>query len=193
MNVAASAYLDLRQLTRTEDGILLRSVINSASFTEAGFALELLRDRVPERTLVGALNLRETLHEIPASPFLMRVDFEGLTKIAALSRRKTSYIKSGSGTDGRFELEILGQGNLCYDIVVGVGKKRSFFKPGPIGAELITPGALDLVMKREALLRGVVELVKNMGMVYNPHFYMTIEEWQFEHAATSLGELTDLF
>lgn len=193
MNVAASAYLDLRQLTRTEDGILLRAVINSASFTEAGFALELLRDRVPERTLVGALNLRETLQEIPASPFLMRVDFEGLVKIAGLTRRKASYIKSGSGTDGRFELEILGQGNLCYDIVVGVGKARSFFKPGPVGAELITREALDLVMKREALLRGVVELVKNMGMVYNPHFYMTINEWQFEHAAKSLGELTDLF
>ena len=38
-----------------------------------------------------------------------------------------------------------------------------------------------------------IELVKAMGIVYNPHFYLTIEDWQFEHAADSLGELEDLF
>jgi hypothetical protein len=193
MNVATIAYMSLRELYHGQDGVLLKPVLNSASVAEAGFAVGLLRDRVPERVLVGALNLRETLSELPASPFPMPVDFETLARIGDLTRFKSSWVRQGEGTDGRFEVEVLGQGNLCYDVVIAAGKKRSFFKPGPIAAELLKPAALDLVMSRDGLLRDVVELVKAMGIVYNPHFYMTIEDWQFEHAADSLGELEDLF
>jgi hypothetical protein len=193
MNVAQSAYLDLRSLFKGDDGVLLKSLLNSASCAEAGFALELLRHRVTDRTLVAALNLRESLSEMPASPFVMPVDLIALEKIAGLTKRRTSYIKTLSDSDGDFEIEVLGQGNLCYDIVVAVGDERPFFKPGPVAGELITPRALKLVMKQQGLLRAVVELVQDMGIVYNPRFYMSIDDWQFEHAGESLGELTDLF
>ena len=193
MNVAASAYHDLRQLHATDTGVLLNAVTNATSLTECGFAIELLRDRLPERTIVGALNLRETLDELPSTPFAMPMEFERLARVADLACRRTSWIQSGSGPDGAFELELLGQGNLVYDLVLHHGDDRAFFKPGPVGGTLITPLALDLVMRCDGLLRAIVELTKSMGVVYNPHFYMKIEEWQFEHARDSLGELSDLF
>src|SRR5450756_678137 len=81
MTSATTVAPDLRSLAASENGKLLRDMVNSVSQVEAGLALGIMRDRgAPDRTLVKALNLREILVELPASPFPMRaVSYTHLT------------------------------------------------------------------------------------------------------------------
>jgi hypothetical protein len=193
MNLAASSLTELRALCASEDASLMRAVVNAVSAAEAGISLGLLTDRVPERTLVAALNLRELVRELPETPFQMRVDFAMLARIAGLMRNRSSWVLDVGEAGGPLEIEILGQGNLVYDIGVRDGDRSSLLKPGPIGGDFIRPCALDILLANEVLLRAVVDLMKDMGMVLNPRFYLSIEDWQMEHAAESLGRLSDLF
>jgi hypothetical protein len=193
MNVAASVLTELAVRTGAEEGSLIRAVVNSSSTTEAGFAVGLLGETLPRRSLVAALNLREVLRELPESPFIMRTDFETLARIAGLVRRKQSWVKRlGRGKDAP-EIELLGQGNLCYDVVIRAGDAMSFLKPGPINGDLIKPEALELLFENEGLLREIIDLMQDMGVVHNPRFYMTVEDWQLEHAAESMAGLMDQF
>jgi hypothetical protein len=193
MNVASAALLELRVRSDSDDGSLIRAVINSTSVSEVGVAVGLLCDTVSRRTLVSALNLREMLAEIPAAPFVMPVDFASLEKIAGLERRGQSWVKRVGDRLDSPEIEIIGQGNLCYDIIVHAGEAFSFLKPAPIGADFIRPDALEMCLENEDLLRGVIELTRSMGMVQNPRFYITVDDWQAEHAAESMSGLADLF
>jgi hypothetical protein len=194
MTPATTVAMDVRTLAVTDNGDLLRTLLNSVSQVEAGLALGILRDRgITDRTLVKALNLREVLSELPASPFPMRVDFDTLSKICGFTHRLGCYSKNASDAEGRFRVEILGQGNLCYDMVVGVGKKKAFLKPAPIKADFIRPEALELLLSREEMLREIVDIVRSMEMVFNPSFYMSVDDWLMEHAAESLIGIEDLF
>lgn len=191
--LAAPALADLRGYANTDDGPLVRAVLNAVSPAETGFALGLLSERIPHRALVAALNLRETLRELPEAPFQMRVDFETLARIVDLTRRGLSWIKSVDEQDPIIEIELLGQGNLVYDIGVRHGERSSLLKPGPIRGDIIRPDALGLVLAAPELLEAVIELTNDMGMVHNPRFYLTVEDWQLEHAAESFGGITELF
>jgi hypothetical protein len=193
MNLAASSLVELRAFCGSEDASLMRAVINAVSTAEAGISLGLLTDRVPERTLVAALNMREMMRELPETPFQMRVDFAMLERIAGLLRNRSSWVLAVDGAGGPLEIELLGQGNLVYDIGIRDGEQVSLLKPGPIGGDFVRPCALDIMLSNEILLRAVIDLMKDMGMVLNPRFYLSIEDWQMEHAAESLGRLSDLF
>ncbi len=193
MNVATAALLELRVRADSEDGSLIKAVINSTSVSEVGVAVGLLCDVVSRRTLVSALNLREVLAELPSSPFIMATDFEGLAKFAPLEMRGQSWVERiGEGPDAP-EIEIIGQGNLCYDIVVRIGDRSSFLKPAPVTSDFIRPDALDLLLENEELLVGVLELTRSMGVVQNPRFYFTVEDWQTEHAGETMQGISDLF
>jgi hypothetical protein len=193
MNVAANALADLAVRSGTEDGSLIRAVVNASSTTEAGFAVGLLGETLPPRSLLAALNLREILRELPESPFMMRTDFETLAKVSGLVRRGQSWVKRLGRGKGAPEIELLGQGNLCYDVIIRADDGMSFLKPGPINGDLIKPDALELIFENDGLLREIVELMQEMGVVHNPRFYMTVEDWQMEHAAESMAGLVDLF
>lgn len=194
MTHATTVTSDLRELAASENGELLRDLVNSVSQVEAGLALGIMRERgVPDRVLVKALNLREILAEMPASPFPMRVDFEMLARINDLFHRLGSYHKNYQDDEGRFYIELLGQGNLCYDMVVGVGNKKAFLKPAPIGADYVRPAALDLLLSREEMLREIILIVHSMEVVFNPTFYMSVDDWLMEHAAESLVGIEGLF
>ncbi|MDO8964469.1 MAG: hypothetical protein Q7W30_08280 [Coriobacteriia bacterium] len=194
MNVATTVAPEVRAVATTGDGDLLRTLVNSVSQVEAGLALGILRDKgVPDRTLVRMLNLRELLMELPASPFPMRVDFDMLSRLNGFTSRLGCYSRNYSDPEGRFRIEVLGQGNLCYDIVVCVGKQKAFLKPAPVKADFVRPEALELLLAREEMLREVIEIVRSMGMVFNPNFYMSVDDWLMEHAAESVLGMEDLF
>ncbi len=194
MNVSASALTDLRVRTDADDGLLLRTIVNSTSATEASFALGLLREKTPERVLVDALNLRSTLQDIPESPFAMSVEFATLQKISGLVRRGQSWVMCLGAGRNACEIELLGQGNLCYDMVVRAGRRSSFLKPGPVKNDFVRPAALDLIMAKTDLLGEILTLLRDMGVVQNPRFYLSVEDWQMEHAAESFsGGISDLF
>lgn len=185
---------DLRALAATGEGELLRTLINSAITVEAGMALGIMRERgVPDRTIVHALNVREALIELPASPFPMRTDFASLTKVCGFTERLGCYHKDYVSAEGRFRIEVLGQGNLCYDIVLSEGRERAFLKPAPIGPDTVRPEALDLLLDKSNMLHEVIEIVRAMQMVFNPSFYMSVDDWLMEHAAESMLGIADLF
>jgi hypothetical protein len=193
VNVSVRALVNLRTRVVADDGALLRTVINSTSITEAGVALGMLRDVTPSSTLVAALNLREVLRELPPSPFSMRVDFATLHSTAGLERRGQSWVKRLGDDRDAPEIEMLGQGNLCYDMVVRADSTASLLKPGPVKADFVPPLALAILIGDVALLREVIDLTQEMGVVHNPRFYLSIEDWQMEHAAETVLGLHDLF
>lgn len=194
MTQALTVASDLRTLAGTDHGDLLLSLLNSVSQVEAGLALGILRDRdVPDRTLVHALNVREVLSEIPASPFPMRVDFEQLARLSDLYGRMGTYHRNYEDEAGRFVIEMLGQGNLCYDMLVGTSRTKAFLKPAPINADFVRPEALDLILAHPDMLSEIVDVVRNMGVVFNPSFYMSVDDWLMEHAAESILGIEDLF
>lgn len=192
MDVATGALAELRTRAASDDGSLICAAINSASSAEAGVAVGLLSDAVSRRTLAAALNLREVLAELPASPFAMPMDFAVLSRAARLERIGQSWVLPVDAQEGA-SVEIIGQGNLCYDIVVHLGERSAFLKTSPPGADIVTPAALALLLESEELLRAVIGLVEVMGVVHNPRFYFTVDDWQIEHAAESFQDLSDLF
>jgi hypothetical protein len=50
-----------------------------------------------------------------------------------------------------------------------------------------------MLLSREDMLREVIEIVRSMGMVFNPSFYMSVDDWLMEHAAESILGIEDLF
>lgn len=178
----------------SDDAPLVRAVINAVSASETGFALGLLGERIPHRTLVAGLNLREILYELPEAPFQMRVDFEMLARISGLERRGLSWVRRLDDTDDSpAEIEVLGQGNLVYDIGVRLDGRSSLLKPGPIKGDVVRPDALGILLAEPRLLYAVIELTNDMGMVHNPRFYLSVDDWQMEHATESFDGIFDLF
>jgi hypothetical protein len=63
----------------------------------------------------------------------------------------------------------------------------------PITDNFLTPAVLELVVESDHLLDGMIELAKAMGLVFNPPFYLSLEDWRMDHAADMMQALGDLF
>jgi hypothetical protein len=185
----SQARIDLQQHLVDETGELLRTLVNAGSLAEAGFALSLVRDIMPERAVMTALNLREVLLELPAAPFVMAVDAATLEGALGLERDHSSYVLHGNG----FRIDVLAEGNFCFDIVLKVGDESAFLKTSPAGEDIVRPAAYEILMNTEGALERVIELVTTMGLVYNPRLYFTVDEWLGENALDTMSELWDAF
>ena len=165
-------------------------LLNATSAAEATLALELLRETVPEKALVSACNLREVIKAFPSSPFPMHVDEETLTKTAKLEKNIACLRKFLP--DG-IELAVTTAGNLVLDIVLKVGADKFFWSPVPVTDEFVNPTTIDLILESDYLLDEVIELVKCMGLVFNPKFYLSIDDYRLEHMADAFLDLEVLF
>ncbi len=172
--------------TRELFGVLL----NSTSAAEASLALHVLKDIVPDRALVTACNLREALKSLPCSPFPMCVDEATLCKTARLDRRMAAMQKS---LPGGIELSVTTAGNLVLDIIVKHDGEKYFWTPIPITDNYANPSVVDLVVTSGYLLDEVIELVKCMGLVFNPKFYLSLSDFHLENAADAFEGMDDLF
>jgi hypothetical protein len=172
--------------TRDLFGVLL----NSTSAAEANLALHVLSDSVPERALVTACNLREALKSLPDSPFSMCVDEETLCRTAHLDRRMAAMQKN---VPGGIELSVTTAGNLVLDIIVKHDGEKYFWTPIPITDSFANPNVVDLVVTSSYLLDEVIELVKCMGLVFNPKFYLSLSDFHLENAADAFEGMEDLF
>lgn len=193
MITAQRALATVAELAASEDGDLLRIVVNAASVGEAHLAVGILADRAAHRTLVSALNVREILRELPASPFAMRVDATTLARTADLMIQRGSLRRIVADTDGGYEVAVLAEGNLCFEMVLVVDGESVFVRPTTDGEYLIHPEALELILSRPSMLDQVTSLVKAMGMEFNPTFYLSLEDWTREYAEAALSDLNDLF
>jgi hypothetical protein len=183
------ARIDLAEHTEREDTELVRTLVNASSLAEAGFALSLLRDTVPERALLNALNLREVLTELPAAPFVMALDAATLANVLGLERDRSSYVLQGDG----FRVDVLAEGNFCFDIVLKRAETSAFLKTSPVGEDIVRPAAYEMLMETDGMLEAVIEVVKAMGLVYNPRLYFTVDEWLAENSVDTMSELWDAF
>ena len=102
------------------------------------------------------------------------------------------HVKNGA-TDAADQLAITTAGNLVLDIIVRHMGDKHFWNPVPITDDYVTSEVVDLCVNSEFLLDAVIELAKAMGMVFNPKFYLSIEDWFFDNAADAFGGLGDLF
>lgn len=193
MITAQRALTAVADLATSQDGDLLRVVINAATVGEAHLAVGILADRVEHRTLVSALNVREILRELPASPFAMRVDTMTLARTADLMIERGSLRRIVADTDGGYEVVVLAEGNLCFELLIVAGGESVFVRPTAEGEYIIHPEALELLLTRTSMLDEVTTLVKAMGMEFNPTFYLSLEDWTREHAEAALSDLSELF
>jgi hypothetical protein len=160
---------------------LLRVVLNSTSFAEAHLALCALKDSVPEKALVAAVNVREMLRELPACPFRMGVELETLLRVTNFRREKNTYRRSHEDSEGSFELIIVAEGNYCWDILISMDGENTFWAAPDRGEDLVNPQAIDLIVARKALLGEVVSLIRHMDMPFAPTFYLSIDDWNLEY------------
>ncbi len=189
--LTATSYLSAVRTYFEDDARELLSVImNSTSNVEANLALQVLREQVPEKVLVSACNIREVLASLPSSPFAMRVDEETLMKSAELTRNIATFERR---LDDGLLLAVTTAGNLVLDVIVKDGDEKYFWNSVPIEDDFITDEVLGLVIDSEHLLDAVVRLVQAMGLVFNPRFYLSLEDWALDYAEDAFSALSDLF
>jgi hypothetical protein len=169
---------------------LFRILLNATSVAEANLALQVLKQIVPEKPLVTACNLREVLAALPASPFVMRVDEETLCGAAHLEKQIAVLKKT---LPGDIELVATTAGNLVLDIIVRHAGEQHYWTPIPVVDDFINPEIVDLVVTSGSLLDQVIDLVKCMGIVFNPKFYLSIDDWRLEYAAAVMTGFGSIF
>lgn len=172
---------------------MLRIVLNAVSPVEADLALGLVEPHLPPRALVTALNLREALAELPRCPIPMPIDFETLSGIWRLGRLGDAWHRGLADPGGDYDLLLLGNGNLCLDIVVRNEGKSRYWMPADPENDFVNPAVLDLLISRETLVGQMVDLVKAMGLPFQPSFYFSLHDWHMEYADRIFGEIEDTF
>jgi hypothetical protein len=187
---ATGSLAQLRPHYVDEARDLFRVLLNATSPAEANLALDVLRESVPEKVLVNACNLREVLRSLPTSPFPMRVDEDTLVKAAGLKR---SIACMGKQLPDGIELAITTAGNLALDVIVRRGGEKYFWNPVPVTEDFCTTPIVDLVIESDYLLNEMIDLAHTMGVVFNPKFYLSLEDWHLDYAEDVFDGLGDLF
>lgn len=190
MLTSTSGLSRLRPFYTGDTRELFHALLNAVSAAEASLALDVLRSSVPEKALVTACNLREVLGALPASPFTMAVDEETLIKAAGLEKHIATLKKDLP--DG-IELVVTTAGNLVLDLIVRDNGEKYFWTPIPVTEDYVNPAVVELVMTSDYLLDEVIDLVKCMGVVFNPTFYFSIEDFTLEYASDVFEGVSDLF
>lgn len=190
MLTATQNLSKIRQYYTPDTKYLFRILLNATSVVEANIALDLLLKTVPDRALVMAVNLREVLKSLPPSPFQMAVDEQTLVKVAGLEKHLAALTKV---TPDSYEVVVTTAGNLVLDLIVKQGPDKYFWTPMPRTNDYICAELIDHLISSEWLLETVLELVKAMGMVFNPTLYLSLEDWHLEYASETMEGLDGLF
>ena len=187
---ALTGLTQLRSFYAQDTRELFGVLLNATSAAEANLSLEVLRGLVPEKPLVTACNLREVIREFPVSPFPMHADEKSL--IRELGFERDIAVLRKPLPDG-IELCITTAGTLVLDVIVDAGSARHYWSPIPIDYEFVNPKVVHMLMSSEYLLEAVIDLVKAMGLVFNPKFYLSLEDFHLEYAAETIHDLDELF
>lgn len=190
MLTATQGLSHIRSHYTLDTKYLFRIVLNATSVVEANIALDLLTKTVPERSLVTTINLREVLKSLPASPFQMAVDEQTLLRVADLTKHMAAY--STTTPDG-YEVVVTTAGNLVLDLIVKHGDEKFFWTPMPRTSDYVSPALIDHLIDSEYLLERVIDVIKAMGVVFNPKFYLSIDDWHLEYASETMQGLGELF
>jgi hypothetical protein len=76
---------------------------------------------------------------------------------------------------------------------VKAGGEKYYWTPIPATHDFVNPAAVDLVITSSYLLDALMDLTRAMGVVFNPKFYLSIEDFHMEYAAEAIMDLDELF
>jgi hypothetical protein len=91
------------------------------------------------------------------------------------------------------ELIVTTAGNLVLDIIIKDRGSKFFWNPMPVTDDYVNGDVLDLLITSEYLLDSAIGLAAAMGMVFNPTFYLSLEDWHLEYASDVFAGMRDLF
>lgn len=169
---------------------LFQVLVSSTSPVEANIALDLLSKSLPDKAVVAAVNVRETIRAIPATPFRMAVDEETLLRVGAL--RKDLALLKRETPDG-YVVAVTTAGNLVLDLIVTIDDEKRFWTPVPARQDLVDPGIVPHLIESEHLLATIIDIIKAMGIVHNPTLYLSLDDWHLEYARETIESVDDLF
>ncbi|MBI5232523.1 MAG: hypothetical protein HY876_10225 [Coriobacteriales bacterium] len=170
---------------------LTRVLLNATSSAEAALALRMLEDSASSKQLVAACNLREVIAALPATPCTSSVDADTLQRIGGFERRPLGVL--ARELTSNIELCVLTAGNLVLDVVFRTTDETVYWSPVPRECEFITAKALDIFIGRDEILAAMLQLARDMGVVFNPPFYVSLEDFRLEHARDAIAGIDDLF
>lgn len=162
----------------------------STSNVEANIALDLLSKSVPERAIVSAVNLREAIRAIPATPFRMAVDEQTLVRASGM--RKDLAMFKRDTPDG-YVVGVTTTGNLVLDLIITYGDEKRFWTPVPAKNDLCDPALVSHLVTSDHLFSTVLEIVRAMGIVHNPTLHMSLDDWHLEYARENVTYVDDIF
>ncbi len=190
--VSALATLPLVRQHLATDNDLLKVVVNARSRVEANLALGILRETLPEKALVASLNLREVLDSLPAYPCTMSVDEGILARVAGLKKIHSAWHMQ-LADDEEVAFNVTTAGNFCFDLVLEIGDATYFWTPSTADEDIVNPALLNILLDRPAILPAVIQLAKDMGLVFNPRFYMSLDDWNLDHLQDCFADFEALF
>jgi hypothetical protein len=193
VNAVQKGLKSLRRHYASDDKDLLRIVLNADSMFEANLAVGVLKESIPEKPLVTAVNVREVFHDLPTCPFTMGVDLETLARVAKLEGSGNTYRRHFRDRDGDWELLVLGDGNLCFDAAVVAEGVKVPWTAMPGYDDIVNQEFVDLVLSRKTVLKEIVGFVQDSGVPFAPTFYMSMDDWNLEYVEDVLADMTKLF
>ena len=193
VNAVQKGLKSLRRYYASDDKDLLRIVLNADSMFEANLAVGVLKESIPEKPLVTAVNVREVLHDLPTCPFTMAVDLETLARVAKLEGSGNTYRRTLRDRDGDYELLVLADGNLCFDAALVADGVKIPWTSMPGYDDIVNQEFVDLVLSRKTVLKETVTFVQDTGIPFSPTFYMSMDDWNLEYVEDVLADMTKIF
>lgn len=190
MVTAVSGLSTIRTFFNADTRYLFQVLVCSTSNVEATIALDLLSKTVPERAIVSAVNLREAIRAIPATPFRMAVDEETLVRAGGMRRDLAMFKRE---TADRYVVAVTTAGNLVLDLIVKYDDEKRFWTPVPAKNDLCDPGLVPHLIGSDHLFATVLEIVRAMGIVHNPTLHLSLDDWHLEYARESITYIDDVF
>jgi hypothetical protein len=190
MLTAAKGLCRIRSHYVEDTRYLFQVLLTATSVVEANIALDLLSKTVPDKALVAAINLREAIKAVPSTPFRMAVDEQTFMRIGGMVKDLASLTCATS--DG-YSIVVTTAGNLVLDLIVKTECEKYFWTPIPRSDDLVEPKLVEHIVGSEHLFAGVVDVVKSMGVVFNPTLYLSVDDWHLEYARETIEGLDGLF
>ena len=120
----------------------------------------------------------------------MRVDEQTLIRTAHLEKHTAAL---GRTLPDGLELVVTTAGNLVLDLIVKDGCDEVLLDARARCRGLRQPGGGRPRGRERLPARRCIDLIKCMGVVFNPKFYLSLGRLHLEYASDALAGLGDLF
>jgi len=190
MLTAAKGLCRIRPYYDEDTRYLFQVLLTATSIVEANIALDLLTKTVPDKALVASVNLREAIKAVPATPFRMAVDEQTFMRVGGMVKELASLSRT---TPDGYSIVVTTAGNLVLDLIVKCDGEKYFWTPIPRTDDLVEPELVEHLISSDHLFEGVVDVIKSMGVVFNPTLYLSVDDWHLEYARETIEGLGGLF